>query len=533
MPTRIRQDQLQTSFAVNDKLAAGVALQTSAQMGEDDFNAARSQINRVIDSSLAGHFYDDLSVTQRGVKLGLKQAVGLFDSIFGKVICKGVSTFAKITVPSGQNFVILSAANGETPSLPAAITASSIGAVCAVSASAGAAFQGNELTVSPGDDVFAPRNLCRVYNYDNGEVVEGSNNLNDVYALLQVESTGQDNKAFNDTASGERVKLSFVVRDYQNNALVAASPADIGGKAVRFLYTQQIAFQDSSAQLFSSSATADLIGSVDITLSRAVVNQAGLPIPVQASVLWQVANGQLFKIQNAAGTKDLFSIQPTSSGNLGSIATDSFNFATTTPVTSATGLQVATGSQTLNLGVVPGQVDSASLTLNATGSSNLALKAGQSITFLDGYAASSQYGGAIALASNTAEYNTFKSTFGAVSILQGIELAAQQARHRSQVAFVVGNLITAGTVLTGVGSSANLTKALPDISMISDTQTNVQVVLNGVALIQGTSSATVGADYYLGPNRQNGEIIFTAEVLRGNLAPGTTDWVRMDVFGTA
>lgn len=98
--TKIRQTQfMQPSKVYTDSLGAGSALQSSSTDVETDFNAVRSQLNRIIDAAMSGgKWYDDIAIY--GTKRGLKQLGFDLNDLENKKLLFRAQVLTDITVPA-------------------------------------------------------------------------------------------------------------------------------------------------------------------------------------------------------------------------------------------------------------------------------------------------------------------------------------------------------------------------------------------------------------------------------------------------
>lgn len=529
--TQLRGEQIQNTFVYDDTGAAGSAQQTSSTNLEQDLNAIRSALRRHLDSTGSGKWYDDCPILGTGTtKLGLKQAADAIYAQSQQPFAPPAFNYTATPVPANQNYVILSVANQQAPSGNLAIQATTFGAIVAQSASSGSAFAANELTALAGSDALHPKNLVRIHNDADGSPIEDANTI-DIFGLLQAESTAVDGAAANDTSGGARVKISFVKINSSTKQFVAAAAADIAGKTINYAFRRRVPLsQVPEGALGGDGAFVDNIGAADVTLTRATSNQAGTGIPVVASVLWQVPNGQSFKVQSASGASDIFAVNPTSGGTGVAVNASTWAVTTTSASTFTQGQQVSTAAQTINVGVTAGQIDSAGLAITATGANPLKLQSGAGVTFRDGYLSGSTFTStSVPLASGSADWTAYKSAFGEVSIAQALVTSSKSANHRYVVADVTPVLVAAGTNVTGAGSGANLSVQLPDWSMISDPSSNVRCIYNGVILRYGANQAA-NQDFYAGDNKATGDLKFNF-ALRG-IASGKPDAIALEIFGT-
>ena len=523
--TRIRQDtQLGPSVLVDDLIAVNGTSQPAAVSLQDELNILRSTINRALNTSLTGKFTDP-PATINGKTRGISQLNSSVDTLETKPLLFPVQSGAVISVPAAQNYVILSVSGNEAPSQKAAVAPASIGAVVAQSPNQGAAFAAHELTLQSGSNAQSPRNLVRLRAASDGQVVQAANDA-DIYGLLQVEGSAADGATFDDNSGSARVKISFVTINYQTMSFVAAAAGDIGGKSINYMYRMRQQWSDLPDDFdFTNSTFSELMNELDVTFTRAAANQMG-PVSVPNSLLFQVANNKTFKVQDAGGAHDIFSVVPAAGANAVNLTPDSLAISTTATVTSTKGLSVSTGSQAISIGTTPGQVESAGLTLASTGTNPLKVTSGQAINFKDAYQTGSTWAGSgIPLSTSTAEWTAYRAVFGEASVLAGVTLAARNANHGKRYAAVIPATIPAGTVVTGAGGSPNIDQRLFDFTEVDALQ-DVNVLVNG-SLLRGGTGASSNFDFYFGPNPANGEIIFNFPLYGG----ATPDIVTVEIFG--
>jgi len=169
--TLLRQDiQLRSSDLYSDVIAAGITLETGAANLEDDLNSVRSQINRVLDSTGSGKWYDDVA-TINTKKRGLKQLNTDLDGLEEKKLLCAAALLTDVVVQAANNYVILNQAAGETPSQVIAILATTDGAVVAQTATSGGAFAVHELDAVVGADALHPKNLVSVVDASTGQII--------------------------------------------------------------------------------------------------------------------------------------------------------------------------------------------------------------------------------------------------------------------------------------------------------------------------------------------------------------------------
>jgi hypothetical protein len=497
-----------TVYAANG--AAGATLQSGAIVIEDDLNAIRSQVSRLLDATLSGNWYDDVATTADGKKRSIKQLNTGLDTLETKTILARADNATGVPVPAGQNYVILTAASSQAPANNIAIALTTLGAVSAQSMLNATAFAANELTALAGSTSATPKNLVAIRDATTLQVIESGGY--DVFGLLQAESTAADGAAFNDTSGGNRGKLSFVTINPATGTLQPASANDIGGHTVNYSYVLRGNLGNIPEQYFLGSGVfTDSIADTNVNLARATANTSGSPVPVNTDVLWRVANGVNFKVQNQSGSTDLFGITPNTSGNAAYFNTSTLAINTTSAVTSTKGISLATGGQAINLGVATGVIGTTGpLTLQSLGGSALAASSAGAITFADGNLASAGWTStSLALSASTSDWTAYKTAFGEASILNGIVQAAQKASHTIKFAAVTALIIPAGTNVTGTGTSANIDSQLLNYSGTASYQTQQKIYINGNLMRPGSSSTDTSQDYYPGISSTNGDFRFT------------------------
>ncbi len=232
--TIVRQStQVRKTGTYTDNVAAGSTLESNSASVEDDLNAIRSQINRILDATGAGDWYADVA-TVNSKKRGVSQLNTSLNSLEIRKVLGRRLINTDIEVDAGQNWQILSVAGSEAPSQAAAVATTQLGAVVAQSATSGGAFAAHELTEIAGFSAIRPKNLVAIRDASTGQVLKSSGR--DIYGLLQYESTGVDGGTFNDTSAGNRVKISFVRQNAAFSDIEACPVADIEGLLVNYSY---------------------------------------------------------------------------------------------------------------------------------------------------------------------------------------------------------------------------------------------------------------------------------------------------------
>lgn len=133
--TQIRQEtQILNSDLYDDTVGAGATLESAPVSIEGDLNGLRSQLKRILNADSAGDWFEDIdTVTSIGSakKRGLQQIAVEVDDIEEHRFLFRSAVHTDITVPTGQNWVVLDTTASETPTESAATVVTTIGAVVA------------------------------------------------------------------------------------------------------------------------------------------------------------------------------------------------------------------------------------------------------------------------------------------------------------------------------------------------------------------------------------------------------------------
>ena len=507
-----RQEQIRKSRQYLDNFLSGQTnLETNITDLEGDLNALRSQINRILDDSLTGNWYDDIPTVNSKQRSLLDLNTDLDDIEEKKIPCRK-NLYADVAVPAGQNYVILNATNGETPSEVAAVSLTTLGARVAQSALSAGAFAAHELTELVGADSRNPKNLVNIIDTSTGEVFQSSNR--DVYGLLQYESTGADGGAFNDTSGGNRVKISFVRANSTFDDLEAVPFADIENQNFHYAYSFRTTLDLIPEDCFLPSLNfTDLAGSGAITLEAAFANESGKALLGQNIEVSMGASTQ-YEYEDNTGAA-LWNITEGSAGGnttltIGAGVDQYTNSAAGVDYTQ--GIQVATGTTTLDVGTTAGVISSAGeLTLSSNASSDLNLASSSGLNFTDTNRSGSTWSLAdgVKLSSSSTDWDNFEAQFGETSLLDAIYQASQAGTAGTRVRACVTADIPANTDIGGVSGGTNLDVQLPDFTVGNFFQDYV-IYINGYLYSQeDVTTAGANTEFYKGTSAANGQLKFT------------------------
>lgn len=240
--SKLRQDvQIRPSGEYVDTLAAGPTLETNAESAEDDLNAIRSQILRILAlPNWHAALMAFTNVDGETIARGLTPIDAALDALeTARFLCP-VEVFTPTTVPAAANFVILSAASTETPTNAPALALNTLGAVAAHSALTAAAFEVHELITVAGGSSIRPKNILLIRDALTGRSIQSSDRT--VFGLLAAESTTIDGDPFDDATA--RAKVSFVRLTATLDSLEAVPVEDIEGRVFHYVYSARARSKD-------------------------------------------------------------------------------------------------------------------------------------------------------------------------------------------------------------------------------------------------------------------------------------------------
>jgi hypothetical protein len=516
----LRQDtQIHNSEAYLDTVAAGATLESSAVTLEDDLNALRSQVHRILDATASGNWYDAIATVNSKTRSILQLNTDLNDLEEKKILCRA-NVLTDVAVPASQNWVILNVAGSEAPTQVAAVSGTTNGAVVAQSALSGAGFNVHELIEVAGPDATNPKNLVVVRSAANGQKIQSSGR--DVFGLLQYESTGTNGGAFNDTSAGNRVKISFVRLNSGLNDLEAVPVADIESQSINYHYVFR-----SNLDAMTEDATisnlnfVDHSASVDVTRQNAYTNQGTTPVELANNADLDLGTSIQWAIRDVANT-DLLNITEGSAGGTTTmtIGTDVDSYQNAVDVDFNAGITANEGgTRPIAVGVTDGVIATTAGDLRVLGFAELYLD--------DGNQTGSTWAqtSGIKLSDTTAEWDAFETNFGEVSLLQALN-TAYTGGGSTMTKYVAAATtdVAADTDVGGPSSANNLDADLGDYSSVTFL-TDVDVFLNGQLLRNGANAAA-NNDVYPGTTPADGELRFEFGIRGGAIPDVVTMFIR-------
>lgn len=274
MPIR-QSTQIRNSDTYNDTIAPSVAnYETNPTNIEEDLNNLRSAVNNII-NALNGNWTDNPFAGGGGAggtnDLPVSGDPTVLTSLNSIPIACFADVLTNVTVGTGDNYVVLSVAGGETPTQVGSLSNDTEGVIVAESALSGAPWEVNELTERAGSSAISPNNLVTIRDATTLQPIQSGGR--DVFALIQVENGFTNGTAFTDVSPPpQRVKLSFVRINAAGDDLEAVPVADIENLDINYNYPFVTYFKNIDPSCFTGSRSfVDQAASVDVTLQNAYV----------------------------------------------------------------------------------------------------------------------------------------------------------------------------------------------------------------------------------------------------------------------
>jgi hypothetical protein len=499
-----QETQIRPSDVYDEDIAATeAAYETNPANLQDNLNHLRSKVKELQGSA-------DWWTALAGRDLGGVET-DLADLEAKKLMCKNF-LLTDVTVTAAQNWEILTVASSEAPSQVSAVALTQNGAIVAQSALSGAGFNVHELIEVAGGDALHPKNLLRIVDGTTGQPIQ-SGGL-DVYGLLQYESTGVDGAAFNDTSAGNRVKISFVIRNGTGDDLIACPVGDIAGKTINYGYFSRINFdalpEDCSATWDSF---VDNVAAVDVTRQNAYTNQGATVVTTVANHTVDLGAGNSWEIGDVASAM-AFKVTEGSGGGTTEVAigaaVDTFNNDAQVNDFDK-GLTVNSGgTRPIEAGVTDGLLRTTAGDLEVRGTAELLLNDGNLI------GEGTWAGPGVKLTEDAGEVTAYETAFGGeVSLFNAIVQAYNAAAPVVKTCATVTAAAAADVDVGGSGGGANLDAQLNDMSggtFVSDHD----VYLNGKFLWLG-ADASANKDVYPGTSLALGQLKFEDKVKIGDV----------------
>lgn len=520
--TAVRQEsQIRNSDTYSDLLTPGVALQTASDSLETDLNALRSQIHLLLDNQ-SSNWYGDLIVPtslDTGTKRGVNNLNTDLHAVERKRILRDRTSLADISVPGGQNFVVLG--TGQLPAnlLAAVGNVTTNGTVVAAHGGTFATFALSEVANTP----LNPKNLAVVVDASTRDPILSADRQ--VYALLQSENATDGHTI--DINTPNRVQLSFVRQNATGDDFEAVPVGDIENRDINYTYRERIAFEDLNEVDFLKGALVDVPVGAVVTRQASYDGQGSTPVDLTNNAILDLEGpGLIWQIRDDLEAGLLTITEGSTSGNTTLAIGQDVDVLDIDAILNnfANAIQVGTSAtRPINIGVNDGVIET------ATG--DLFVKGAAELLFDDLNQTGSTWSqDGVKLSDTTSEWDAFEAAFGEVSIFNALVQASQSGSAGSVRRASLTADVAADANVTGAGGSPNIDTQLQDYSALTFSQ-EVDIYLNGLLLIPGdVDSATV--DVYPGDSPSNGDLKFN-DVLIGTganpdcitmvLTPGRTN----------
>lgn len=501
--TFIRQDdQLAASNTSNggylDNVAPSLAnYETNPNTILDDLNNLRSVAHYLKNVQTSDWYTAQVAPTtlETGVLRGVDNLNDALHLVEKKRILRDVYRLVDVTVPNGQNYVILG--TGELPSnTTAAVGAvTTLGTVVAFNATFGA----HTLDEVAGVNAINPKNLMNIVDASTRDPIQSDNRV--IYGLFQSENN-TNGHTITDTTP-DRVQISFVRINATGDDLEAVPVAHIEDVVINYAYRERVRLEDLTEEDFLRGGAVDVPGSTTVTRQVAYDNQGTTPVELgtnatldlnSTGIFWEIrdlVNATLFRITEGStgGTTTLQISTDVDTFDVNAVVND-FNSGATFN---------SGGTRPIAVGTTDGVINSTAGDLRILATTELYLddgnQAGSTWAQTDG----------IKLSDTTQEWDDFETAFGEVSLLNAIYQAGNSNIHLKTYAVVTAN-VAANADVSGPSNDNNLDVDLGDLSQ-GNFINDYDLYLNGVLLRAGADAAA-NHDYYPGTALANGQLRF-------------------------
>jgi hypothetical protein len=484
--TFIRQStQIANSDIYDDQIAPSEVTYENASTIEEDLNHLRSQIqnilNRDTDTMPPGNWWDNIDAPDaldQGTPRGINKLNEDLHGLERKRVLTSLVNIVDITVPAGQNYVVLSVADEETPGVfGGAVAVGNTTTTGSVAAHHGGAF-GTEWSgeVVAGATAISPKNLMMIVTGSNRDPLLYENNI--IYGLFQVENS-TNGHILND--AGNQAQISFVYVDpVAGDVLLEAPAAAVENQSINYVSTVRKALKDLSEQDFLRGAEIDVPSTSATTRQNAYNNQGDDPVELGTNATLDLGTGLHWEIRDN-GDFTLFKIDEGSASDNTTISissnVDVFDI-NAGEVDFAEGASFDTSGTQIDIGMNAGVIETTSTNdLKLLGAGELLLSDGNR----DG---SSWTATSIKLSDDSTEWDEFSTAFGEVSLLK----AVSQSRRRPKVYAVVQSDVAADTTVSLTAGNINAELPAMDVGTFGE---DYDIYLNGQLLYPGS-----GNDYY-------------------------------------
>ena len=527
--TFVRQiTQIRNSDLYDDTIVPSqAAFETSPAEVERDLNNLRSMIHELRDVRTSDWWRPLTAATgfESGTTRGVQNLNQALHNLERKRLLKRVRMTGVDVIGGSFQLVVLGL--GKLPSVTTAAVGAvtTTGAVVAVASTFGVA---SATDIVAGSNALQPKNLVRIVSGTTGDAINDAQGR-EIMGLLQSES-GTNGHTISDITPN-RVQISYVVRNTSNDALILAAVGSMSGVTFDYAYIRRDALADCPEEAFLGDDFADAGASI-IGLQTAYNNQGATPVNVTTSTFIDLESAGIQHCWRDDLEADLLCIIEGSAGGTSEIklgtAVDIFNVdAIVNNFENGASFDTGTSGTTINVGTTANQIDSGGvLNIKSAGASNLNLQSASKLNLTDTYRAGSTWSIAtgIPLANSSAEWSSFETLFGEVSLLNAIEQAGTSS-SRVRVNAVVTANVSADNDVSGPANDNNISVNLGDLSLGSFLN-DYDFYFNGVLLRPGANAAA-NEDVYPGTSLANGQIRFEFNIKSTGVADVITvvKWV--------
>ena len=506
----IRYNAVRRADNLDDQLtAATIAARESGAVTQEDLQEALlSQVKRILVGDDAGSWDQDFVAGGIRALKQLDQDIDAVDRVI--VRPRRVQVQAPVAIPVGQNWVVLAATGGETPTAPISTAAGTEGAV-AVRLLAGE-FGAHRLGAPVEDGI---RLLVEVVDATTGEDLNDATRNQPVRGVLQVKDSAGEGQSFDD--AGNQAQLSLVVVDPATLDLQPADVASVAGRTVRYAFARRQRFRTipGAGFLIDGAAFVDGAAAVDVTRQNAYELGPSMAVAAPKPHRTDLSQDGAEVAWRLAGVNALRLVRDDSAaGDLLELTVDRLDVNNVMPADLQRGMRVDSADGAIEVGVTPGKIArlAGSLELESAGGSLILDGGGGELAFADSRIASpipfSSPGNA-AFQGPLAGEPSLLAAINQAALLGGVDLRVGQREHS-------GAAIPANSNIPG-GGFFDFT--VPGLVFFDETnvpsQRNTLVFVNGV--LERNGDGATPHDVRLGTSPSAGDLIFSHPILPGDV----------------
>lgn len=513
--TWLRQlTQIAESDTYDDTIAPSEAnYETAADNIEADLNSLRSRANDFLnrnDASFAGNWYDSITAPitfEGGIARGINLINQELHDLERKRVLDRVAILGndlQVTTPGDQYYIL---GTGELPgnTTMAVGNVTTLGTVGAFNATFGTA----TLDEVAGANALRPKNLVVIWYSSGpniGDPVEDGSGLQ-IFGLLQTENSTDGHTATDTTPN--RLQMTFVKSNAGGTDLEIVGAGEMDGVIFDYAPVERFALEDIPEEAFLGTNFIDS-GVANATRQTTYDNQGVTPVDLTNTATLDLEGPGLSWIIRDDAEAEIFRITEGSAGGTTAllVSGDMDNFL------------ISAGFNNFSNGAVLGASDTRPITVGSTTggadgeirttAGDLMARAAAELLFDDVNQTGSTWAqDGIKLSETTAEWDTFETNFGEVSLLNAFNQLAGSAGVRTRVQTTVTSNVLANSDVNGPGGANNLDVDLPAYDQVTFV-TDCDYYLNGNLL---RNNAAAGAeDIYPGTSAAAGDVRLTFDL---------------------